>query len=365
MLAKTFSVAIALLASSEAFAQAVECQSFNAPQDKGVYGGANEVIATRSNVSPAMGDDFVIAGGRCAYTVYNGQGVSSPQFPFNIYWERPIDNGSGFSCKAGSDGLNIYVTTTATLFACRVAQPYADPKRMASFSTYGLGGDAVAIAKAVDGAVPYSIRVCNRTPKQDISVDLGASVRKLTTGQCLEIDKPPQAFVRAVMQVTTKGVYALFKPGTFPATPHVGPPTVVDNSARVQPGAFKSMTATCAKPAPGDPPVNAAYWGLCPMTELKGGKNYRVCFDDGYSNQGDGLEWYGGGLRVVTDSALMNKPPQGGQLSPYDYMSAAPGGCRDMFGVKNAWLLPADNMNNWNNQSVSLVTYRYAEIPAP
>jgi hypothetical protein len=61
----------------------------------------------------------------------------------------------------------------------------------------------------------------------------------------------------------------------------------------------------------------------------------------------------------------MNKPPQGGQLSPIDYMSTEPAGCRDMFGVKNAWLLLADPNNNWIDQSVSRVTYRYAEIPVP
>jgi hypothetical protein len=36
-----------------------------------------------------------------------------------------------------------------------------------------------------------------------------------------------------------------------------------------------------------------------------------------------------------------------------------------MFGVKNAWLLLAAPNNSWIDQSVSSVTYRYAEIPAP
>jgi hypothetical protein len=198
-----------------------------------------------------------------------------------------------------------------------------------------------------------------------MSVDLEKSMLTVASGACLEIDKPPRAFIRTLSQdVVVTASYALFKAGTFKSSSKIGAPSTVDDGSRIRPGKFRSVTVECAKPSPGEK-IDPAYWGYCPMRDLKDAKNYRVCFDDGYSNQGDGLEWYGGGLRVVTNRDLMNMAPHNGQLSPFDYMSTAPGGCRDMFGVRNAWLLLADNKNNWNDQNISRVTYRYAEIPQP
>lgn len=355
---------VALMVSGGALAETLECGSFTSPPDNGIYGGANEVTATRSNVTPALGPDYVVAGGRCNFTVYNGTpGVPDPNGLLRIYWQKPIDGG--ISCKAGPAGIDGFVVTTATIFACHPAVPQGGQARV---NNDGLGGDAVAVAVAKNtaGAVPFSIRLCNRTRNGGISVDLGNATPTLAANTCLEVDKPPRVFIRTLSQnVVVSATYALFKPGTFQPQAKVVPAVPVDAGNPIRPGPFKSMTAECAKPPAGEAFDSKDYWGYCPMAELKDGKNYRVCFDNGYSNQGDGLEWYGGGLRVVTNHDLMNQPPQGGQLSPFDYMSTEPAGCRDMFGVKNAWLLLADPNNNWVDQSVSRVTYRYAEIPAP
>jgi hypothetical protein len=356
---------VSVMASGGALAEALECGAFNTAPDQGVYGDAHEVTATRSNVTPQLGEGYVVVGVRCDFKVYYGNpGVESPNGPTVLYWQRPIDGGNGISCKAGPEGIAGFVVTTATIFACRPHVPQGGHKS-ARVNNYGLGGDAVAVAKDTAGVVPFSVRLCNRTRSGGMGVDLGNATPTLAPDFCLEIDKPQRMFIRTQSQnVVVSATYALFKPGTFKAQAKVVPALPVDDGNPISPGPFKSMTAECVKPPAGEP-FDAHYWGYCRMAELKDGKNYRVCFDNGYSNQGEGLEWYGGGLRVVTNHDLMNKPPQGGQLSPFDYMSTEPAGCRDMFGVKNAWLLLADPNNNWNDQSVSRVTYRYAEIPAP
>jgi hypothetical protein len=358
---------VSLMVSGGALAETLECGAFNSPADTGIYGGANEVTATRSNVTPGLGADYVVAGGSCDFQVYTGTpGVHDPNGLVRINWQKPIDGG--ISCKAGPAGQNGFIVTTATIFACHPKLPQGGNKS-ARVNNNGLGGDAVAVAKntAVGGIVPFSVRLCNRTQIGGIGVELGnPTPTTLEPNFCLEIDKPPLVFIRTLSQnIVVSATYALFKPGTFTSQAKTVPGLSADAGDPILPGPFKSMTANCTKPTAGEPFDTQDYWGYCPMTELKDGKNYRVCFDNGYSNQGDGLEWYGGGLRVVTDRDLMNQPPQGGQLSPFDYMSTEPAGCRDMFGVKNAWLLLAAPNNSWIDQSVSSVTYRYAEIPAP
>jgi hypothetical protein len=360
---------VSLIVSGGALAEPLDCGTFSSPEDKGVYGDAHEVTATRSNVTPQLGEGYVVVGSRCDWKAYYGNpGVEYPNGPAVLYWQRPIDGGNGISCKAGPEGTAGFVVTTAVLFACRPHVPQGG-HTSARVNTYGLGGDAVAVAKDTTkdtGVVPFSVRLCNHTRGGDMSVDLGNATPTLPANHCLEIDKPQRVFVRSRSQtVVVSGTYALFKPGTFKPQAKVGPALPVDDGKPISPGPFKSVTAKCAKPPAGEPFDAAHYWGYCQMAELKDGKNYRVCFDNGYSNQGEGLEWYGGGLRVVTNHDRMNEQPHGGQLSPYDYMSTEPAGCRDMFGVKNAWLLLADPNNNWVDESVSLVTYRYAEIPAP
>lgn len=96
---------------------------------------------------------------------------------------------------------------------------------------------------------------------------------------------------------------------------------------------------------------------------MAGNKNYRLCFDSGYSNQGMALEYPGGLLPIILDKGLMAQPPVNGQLDTYNYLYIEPDGCRDLFGVSEARILVVNN--TWNNQSVSNLIYRYVEIPPP
>jgi hypothetical protein len=196
-----------------------------------------------------------------------------------------------------------------------------------------------------------------------LRVDTAVSqTTQVPVGQCLQVDRPQRVFFRTPtsVSVTERGSYALFQPATFAAKPTVGQATPIDNAKRVQVGEFKPTTAQCHPPGTGDS-VSKSYWGK--LSDLTENKNYRVCFDDGYSNQGDALEYPGSLLRVLLDRTLMAKPPLGGQLDPYLYMSIEPGGCRDMFGVSDAYMLVVNN--SWNDQSVSAISYRFAQIPSP
>lgn len=98
------------------------------------------------------------------------------------------------------------------------------------------------------------------------------------------------------------------------------------------------------------------------MSDLKANKNYRVCFDDGFSGQGQKNEYPGTLLPIILDKALMAKSNPG-QLDPNFYMNIAPGGCRDLFGVKTASILMINDAS-YIGLNPSAVTYRYAEIPS-
>jgi hypothetical protein len=106
-----------------------------------------------------------------------------------------------------------------------------------------------------------------------MSVDLGNATPTLAPNACLEIDKPPQVFIRTLsLNVVVSATYALFKPGTFKPQAKVVPALPVDDGNPISPGPFKSMTAECAKPQAGEPFDAHDYWGCCPMAELKDGK---------------------------------------------------------------------------------------------
>jgi hypothetical protein len=115
---------VSLMVSGGALAETLECGAFNSPTDTGVYGGAHEVTATRANVTPSLGADYVVAGGRCNFTVYRGNpGVVEPNGTPVLYWQKPIDGGNGISCKAGPEGNTAFIVTTAIIFACHLKIP--------------------------------------------------------------------------------------------------------------------------------------------------------------------------------------------------------------------------------------------------
>ncbi len=72
------------------------------------------------------------------------------------------------------------------------------------------------------------------------------------------------------------------------------------------------------------------------------------------------MAYAGGLLRLVLDHKLMEKAVRE-QLNSLDYLSIAPGSCFDLFGVNFASVLIVNN--SWNEQSVSKISYSFAEIP--
>lgn len=337
-----------IVAQSVAQAQGLECSRIS--EHGGAQYGAVVEIETTIEKS-GLSSDYFVTGGGCDFSGGQGFGIS--------IWEKPTERG--YSCKAIARSSTEYVVATAYAIVCRNQQSQGG-RRAAPFSNVGLGGDSVSIVRTTQKQIPYSVRVCYLEGEVPIDVDQSATVRtRLQKKQCLEVDKPERAFFRTPTSVSkeARGSYAIFQPGTFGSAPRVGPPSKVDDDKRIRPGEFRVASAACTKPEQGVP-VDPAYWGYCKL-DLKGGKNYRVCFDKGYSNQGDLLEYAGGLLRVVLDRDLMRKPPISDQLDPYNYMSIEPAGCHDLLGVADAFVLVTNN--SWNDQSVSAINYRYADIP--
>lgn len=352
---KLFSGFIFLLLSMNALAaQNLECVTFSGPPTGGQYGGPAqaEVKLASQNLPP----DYRITGGGCDFGGATGFG--------HIVWSKPIDGG--YSCKALARSGTEFIIATAYATACRVKRrEFGNGLRNAAFSNAGLGGNTIGIARTVAGSIPYSIRICNLSGGVPIEVDVSATRKsRIEMNQCLEVDKPQRAFFRTPTSVSVDehGSYSLFRAGTFPAEPRIGRATPVAGDKRVELAGFESAEAICQIPVPGEPFDSRSYWGYCKLNSLKGNKSYRVCFDTGYSNQGDALEYAGGLLRIVLDRSLMAKPNPG-ILDGYQYLAIAAGSCRDIFGIIDASVLVTDN--SWNDQSVSKVSYRFAEIPSP
>jgi hypothetical protein len=374
MLRKAGALIVSLMASTGALAQSLECTRFQS-QDKGTYGQANPIEAP-------LGAGYFLTGGGCQFDVMVGQNPPGPDpngIP-TIYWERPT--GNGFACKAGPPNSTSYIFTTATALGCRIAPRIFgnDPTLNAPLSNDGLGGDTVAVARTAlptdsnkpQPPVPYSIRACNNRGGAVLTVDLGnqpdVSLPWGESGkfahQCIEVDNPSHVYFRTrdTVSVDEYGVYTLFAPGTFPKLARVGLPTTNIDDKRITVGKFNNGEVACAKTTPGGP-VDASYDAYCNLDDLKGGNNYRICTDDGYSAQGDGnLEYPGSLMRIIINDDYAKKPKPANPDS-YQYMPIAPKTCRDLFGVRKATLLIFDN--TWNNQSVSKFLFRYAVIPEP
>lgn len=337
-------------------AQGLECKTISATMNVGM-GAIADPVARIGAADLAAG--YKVTGGGCDFG-----GPSADNFGM-VIWSKPVDDG--YACKARASSGNTALTATAFATLCRVKrwQP-DDVLRRAPFSNVGLGGGTVAIARADRGTIPFSIRACNLSGGVPIEFDLSATLRvRVELGQCVEVDKPQRTFFRTPtsVDIDVQGNYELFERGTFPTKPRVGPRKPVDSGKRVViEGPLQSAVANCRKPAQGEPFDAKSYWGYCPLSELKANKNYRVCFDNGFTGQGQKLEYPGALLPIVHDKALMARPNPG-QLDSYHYTSIAPTGCRDIFGVNEAWILIVGD-NTWNGQVVSAVTYRYAEIPS-
>lgn len=337
------------------FAQGLECKTITAQRAVNM-GAVVEISVDVSRVDMDRG--YVVTGGGCDF---NGP---TPDNHGLIIWSKPVANG--YSCKARAPGDNTALTATVFATLCRVMPRQGrDVRRRAPFSNIGLGGGTVAVVRSERGAVPFSVRACNRSGGVPMEFDLTATQRvRVPLGDCLEVDKPQRLFFRTPtsVEIDEHGVYELFKSGTFAAKPKVGRPTPVGEAKRVAiTQAMKEAVSSCRKPAPGEPFDTKSYWGYCRLDALKAGTSYRVCFDDGFTNQGKKLEYPGSLLPVVLDKALMARPNPG-QLDSYLYMGIEPGGCRDLNALTDAHVLITDN--SWNGQSVESLNYRYIEIPA-
>lgn len=275
--------------------------------------------------------------------------------------------GMGFEC-AVTPNPHVFYKVILKLWVCKLqgGSHGGGNKVVAAFSNEGLGGGTVAIARTTRGPVPYSIRVCNHRGGADIDVDVGnPKPVRVKLQKCMEIDRPQHIFFRTpnTVSVDEFGAYTLFAPGTFDKRWHVGETTQNIKDKRIAVGEFKAGSAACVQPGQGDPFDKTSYWGWCKLSELKEGKNYRVCLDAGYSDQGDKLEYPGSLLRIIVDPKLAQKKA-GDNPDSYQYMSVAPKTCRDLFGVNFAAVLVFGH-NDWNDQSVANFRFRYAEIPVP
>jgi hypothetical protein len=355
-----FIAVIAVIACARsASAQTLDCKIV--PGDENSNTGGVDATAT---ISPA---DY-----QAGYRATGGGCLQHPSATGEHYTftSKLIPAANAFTCGvigSSAEGYRI----TPYVVACRVSPRKADAANQ--FSSEGLGGGIVTIARLTGdwpnytNQIPYSYRICNTKGGQTIGVYVGVqdsqasgNYHEIPFGACLEIDQPKQISFHTpyTVSVDVAGVYQIFKPGTFKTTQVVAlnlTKTTPDQQITLAPG--NTETASCTRTTT----PNAPNWGSCKMTSLTGGKNFRVCFDGGYSNQPAGADEYPGSLiPMVLDESLIGQSP-GATPNEFIYNSIAPSGCRDVFNVTQAYIV-ITGQNNWNNQSVSQVTYRYREI---
>jgi hypothetical protein len=382
MNARFAGLVVALCFSGHAIAaEGFSCKLMQSQRQSGSQGTAFDLVVSPNEAEQdrKVPPGWFLTSGRCTFEKHDGSD------PDNDRREGLTDSaaGPGYHCYVHPWSTVYYIITLQAVICSGDGHGH-EPRPNAPFSNVGLGGDTVAIARTmtfhqvpgqrekVQDPVPYSIRVCNLKGGADISVDLGTgNDTRLSwqrnnkfANQCLEVDQPRHVYFRTpdTVSVDEYGAYTLFAPGTFAKAARMGAPLAVPQDKHVKIGSFNPGSATCAKPAAGEPYDPAYVW--CKLTDLAGGKNYRVCTDDGYSMQPAGyLEYPGSLMRIVLSPELMKKPDVGSNPNSYQLMPIAPKTCRDYFGVTTAAIIVLDN--SWNEQSVSGFKYRWAEIPAP
>ena len=219
--------------------------------------------------------------------------------------------------------------------------------------------------------LPLSYRMCNTLgDRERISVyvgkknDLGPTNYHLVPfGQCIEIGAARQVSFHtpASTSATVRGQFEAFAPGAFSGVRVVRKPTKVSSSFATPIAPFRKATVTCLERTdPGSPPIAKSYWASCALTDLSGGRNFRICFDDNYSNQPVGENQYPGSrLPIVLDPALMTIARQDNP-DLWLYNSTASKGCRDLFKVDKAYVLVTENLLGY--RPMKTITYRFAEL---
>jgi len=207
-------IAWLLFSAHLASAQTLDCK---------VIPGRTDDAAEIAKSSAVLSDDDFKAG----YRVMGGGCVQAPHDGEQFRWNemsKPEDRD--YYCQLRGNSHEA-VNVTAYAVACRVVpRPLG---RVAHFSSNGLGGGIVTIARTSDDSpnyttpIPFSIRVCNLEGGTPIGVYYGVGSDNVTNykivpyRQCFEVDKPKELMFHTTetVSIDVAGKYELFKPGTF------------------------------------------------------------------------------------------------------------------------------------------------------
>lgn len=366
-------VTVAFLATvaPAAAADRIGCTLMEA-SGKGGYGAKVDVeISSRAAPPNRIPDGWIPVGpGTCAFT----KGVEQDPDEWRIEGALAAGDGLGSHCVVQANSHVNYPAVKLQLWVCGIAPgaPGNSTKR-APFSNDGLGGNTVVLA--INGSdpkksLPVDYRLCNTAGGADIAVVDAGGVKPLFVpmGTCVEAKKPAGMAFRTpdTVVVNELGFYRAFAAGAFPRTRKVRLHMTADEKldqtlrGRVSIADPKLATADCALPPwQGGPKVDPSWSGYCQLKELTAGKNYRICFDKGFSMQGDGKQEYTGGLLPLVLNVARLADKQSDNYVGFEYQ-AITYGCRDIFDLKDAYILIANN--TWLGQKVEKIRYSYSEI---
>ena len=362
-------VGLIALLSTNAGAQSLDCVAVDGQNSTGLN---FEVAAPPPGTAPPSG--YIVVGGSCD--------VRPPGRESRALLRFAGVEGDRYVCRVEAIDREQSPTTVfakASAIACRVTAhavtptPIPHQPRRALVSNWGLGGNTVVAAingREVTAALPVDYRICNTAGGAPLGVDVAPDRSlPLRFGACLDLPAPRGLAFRTsdTVVVDEAGYYRPFAKGTFKNTArrrHFKPSDEdkLDQSqtTRVFIGKAAFFAADCfAKAQPGAPLLDQSWKGYCALDAIKPDKNYRLCFEKGYTGQGDGrLEYPGSLLPLVLDRTLMNKP-QSDNYVGLNYQ-ALTYGCRDIFDAQEAYILIA--FANWNDQKVERIAYSLAEI---
>jgi hypothetical protein len=218
---------------------------------------------------------------------------------------------------------------------------------VASFHSFGYGGNAITIArqgKTLAGEVPRSYAVCNESdrPAQVAFGPVGArqpsAPRNLGTigkGECFGIDRP--AFLRvnnAASDGVVHGIYYALRQGTFPKAGirfKPGEPTapISQTAARIPAYDVEERPFGC-KQLPDASPLRKEFYAQCDLSLSRKG-NYRLCFSDDHL-VGAPENFAFGGQRLIVDRKLLST----GFIPPGNSSAFSRSSCIDLWDVDTA-----------------------------
>ena len=315
-----------------------------------------------------------LTGAHCIFKKVQGNPLTDPDRDRQEGYISTSD-GPGYRCFVAPNSSSAYSVTLQALVCRGATVPIYPPPQggSAPISNEGLGGNTVVIAingRNPSAALPLDYRLCNTTGGAELGIDIapGKTIR-LPFGSCIDTKRPSGLAFRTTETViiNESGYYRAFPAGTFRKTRKVRLRMINEDKldqrnipTRVIIGAFMSHTANChAEQQPGGPILHKSWQGYCELDTIKAGNHYRLCFDKGFTAQGEGkLEYAGSLLPLVLNRASM------AEQQPSNYVGvkyqALTYGCRDIFDAQEAFVLIANN--NWIGQKVERIVYRMAEI---